>query len=220
MAVQISHAVQTEPDVSSLKLIPQLAINELPRPADERFLIQSPYTDAEHLLDLETLDKENALLARALTTLRATRPDYATAPYNESFNWEEVISELRRLVKESGQAYEPTSFYVVAFRSQIKPSTDYSHLGSLDKAAHQEAVESGGFLKYVFLADMTMEMGRANKITPGTGSAAPTRSFEIWRLAYGDRERTPSPVAVVPRIRRRRDQPGPSTRTGRSTSIA
>lgn len=32
-------------------------------------------------------------------------------------------------------------------RSQISPTTDYSHLGALDKAAHAEAVQSGGFLK-------------------------------------------------------------------------
>ena len=98
-------------------------------------------------MDLDTVDHENGLLARALTKLHATREDYATAPYNESFNWSDVISELQQLVKESGQGFKETSFYVVAFRSQIKPSTDHSHLSELDKAAHAEAVASGGFLK-------------------------------------------------------------------------
>ena len=113
----------------------------------ERLLVQSPYTEKEHLLDLRTLDPENALLAQALTHLRSIRSDYATAPYADSFNWPEVFSELKQLVDASGKGFRETSFYVVAFRSQIKPSTEYSHLGALDKAAHAEAVASGGFLK-------------------------------------------------------------------------
>ncbi|KAH7326326.1 hypothetical protein B0I35DRAFT_347103 [Stachybotrys elegans] len=117
---------------------------------DRRLLIQSPYTEPDHQLDLDTLDNENEILARALTILTATRQDYATAPYNDSFNWPEVIDESRRLIKESGRGFQETIFYIVAFRSQIKPSTDYSHLGQLDKAAHKEAIDSGGFLKYWF----------------------------------------------------------------------
>ena len=118
----------------------------------DRFFVQSPYTEQDHLLDLDTLDYENALFARALAKLRNTRPDYATAPYDQSFNWDEVIDELRTLVRQSSpdRSFTQTSFYVVAFRSQIKPETDYSHLGELDKAAHAEAVASGGFLKYWF----------------------------------------------------------------------
>ncbi|KAG5933024.1 hypothetical protein E4U53_001122 [Claviceps sorghi] len=119
-------------------------------PREGRFIVQSPYTDRDHLLDLETLDNENALLARALSRLRAVREDYATASYKESFNWPEVFHELRQIVANSGKEFKETSFYVVAFRSQIKPSTDYSHLGDLDKAAHAEAIASGGFLKYWF----------------------------------------------------------------------
>ncbi|KAJ6444849.1 eukaryotic translation initiation factor 3 subunit-like protein [Purpureocillium lavendulum] len=116
----------------------------------DRFIVQSPYSDPDHLLDLDTLNNENALLAQALERLRATRDDYATASYTESFNWSEVLGELRRLARASGRGFKETSFYIVAFRSQIKPSTEYSHLGELDKAAHAEAVASGGFLKYWF----------------------------------------------------------------------
>lgn len=116
-----------------------------------RLLIQSPYVEPEHQLDLDTVDHENAVLAQALVRLRATRDDYATALYTESFNWSEVIDELRQLVKASGKGFRETSFYIVAFRSQIKPSTEYSHLGELDKAAHAEAVASGGFLKWASL---------------------------------------------------------------------
>lgn len=112
-----------------------------------RHLIQSPYTERAHQLDLDTLSYENQVLAKALTVMTNTREDYATAPYNESFNWQEVFVELQRLVRNSDQTFKETSFYIVAFRSQIKPSTDYSHLGELDKAAHKEAIDSGGFLK-------------------------------------------------------------------------
>lgn len=112
-----------------------------------RFLIQSPYTEIEHQLDLDSLDHENQLLAQALVNLRATRDDYATAPYVESFNWGQILEEVQRLARISTKPFHRSSFYIVAFRSQIKPSTEYSHLGDLDKAAHREAVESGGFLK-------------------------------------------------------------------------
>ncbi|KAM4055201.1 UPF0643 protein [Hirsutella rhossiliensis] len=117
---------------------------------EEGFLIQSPYTEPEHQLDLKTLDHENAILAQALTQLIAVREDYATEPYTESFNWSEVMGEVSRLTEASGKGFKETSFYIVAFLSQIKPSTEYSHLGALDKAAHAEAVASGGFLKYWF----------------------------------------------------------------------
>ncbi|KAK6227661.1 hypothetical protein QIS74_01216 [Colletotrichum tabaci] len=116
----------------------------------DRFLVHSPYTDPEHLLDLETLDDENALLARALSRLECLREDYATADYVESFNWGDVMVELKKLVQSTGKTFKETSFYIVAFRSTIPPSTVYEDLGVLDKAAHAEANQVGGFLKYWF----------------------------------------------------------------------
>ncbi|TQN73992.1 UPF0643 protein [Colletotrichum shisoi] len=116
----------------------------------DRFLVHSPYTDPEHLLDLETLDDENALLARALSRLECLREDYATADYVESFNWGDVMAEVKRLVQSTGKTFKETSFYIVAFRSTIPPSTAYEDLGVLDKAAHAEANQVGGFLKYWF----------------------------------------------------------------------
>jgi len=135
-----------------------------------RYIVQSPYTEPEHQLDLSTLDHEAALVARALTRLRAVRADYATAPYGDSFNWAEVAEELRGLVvgsndnnyddndddKEkdkdkykdnSRRGFRETTFYVVAFRSQIPLETNMEELGLLDKPAHAEAIASGGFLK-------------------------------------------------------------------------
>lgn len=149
MAVQVTEAVlpvdvSTKTNTVEIEVVP---IAGASTPEKGNFIVQSPYTEHPHLLDLDTLDHENALLAQALAVLRSTRDDYATASYVESFNWDEVMGELKRLVGESSQGFKETSFYVVAFRSQIKPSTDYSHLGDLDKDAHAEAVASGGFLK-------------------------------------------------------------------------
>jgi hypothetical protein len=112
-----------------------------------RFLQASPYTEQAHLLDLETLDEENALLALALVQMKNTRDDYATAPYLDIFNWAEIIESLRALARKQNHHWRETSFYIVAFRSQIPPTTVYADLGVLDKAAHAEATASGGFLK-------------------------------------------------------------------------
>ncbi|KAI5867342.1 hypothetical protein GGS23DRAFT_172085 [Durotheca rogersii] len=117
---------------------------------ENHFLVVSPYGEREHLLDLRSLDAENALLARALAGMTCLRPDYATAPYIDIFNWQEIIEELARLAQQHGHQWKETSFFVVAFRSQIPPTTVYEDLGVLDKAAHAEATASGGFLKYWF----------------------------------------------------------------------
>lgn len=121
-------------------------------------IVTSPYTSPEHQLDLSTLDTENALFARALQDLRAVRGDYATAGYVESFNWGEVMGKLRELVEEEGGlngqressdegGFRETSFFIVAFRSRVPPTTVYKDLGVLDEVAHAEAVACGGFLK-------------------------------------------------------------------------
>lgn len=46
--------------------------------------------------------------------------------------------------------WEEQNFYVVVFRSQVPPTTDRSHLGTLDERSHVEAMEGGGLLKYWF----------------------------------------------------------------------
>lgn len=110
-------------------------------------LIISPYTEREHLLDLKSLDMENAIVAQALVHLKCIRSDYATAPYIDTFNWGEVVEQVKRLAQQKGHSWKQSSFFVVAFRSQIPPTTVYEDLGVLDKAAHAEATASGGFLK-------------------------------------------------------------------------
>ncbi|KAL4914163.1 hypothetical protein BDW62DRAFT_191021 [Aspergillus aurantiobrunneus] len=113
-------------------------------------LITSPYTTPEHLLDLSTLDAANQFLAKALTTLTPTRPDYATAPYTESFNWGSVFETLHDLATRQGQPWTRRSFYVVVFRSLLRADADGDRLHLLDERSHAEAVASGGLLKYWF----------------------------------------------------------------------
>ncbi|KAI0432486.1 hypothetical protein F5Y09DRAFT_139530 [Xylaria sp. FL1042] len=113
-------------------------------------LVTSPYTEREHLLDLKSLNTENEILAQALVHLKCLRPDYATAPYIDTFNWGDVIEQVKRLAQQKEYSWKGSSFFVVAFRSQIPPTTVYEDLGILDKAAHAEATASGGFLKYWF----------------------------------------------------------------------
>ncbi|PLB39992.1 uncharacterized protein BDW47DRAFT_123941 [Aspergillus candidus] len=117
---------------------------------DEQQLIISPYNDKHHLLDLHTLDTPNQLLALALTLLKPIRPDYATAPYTASFNWDEVFDFLRDLARATGHHWNEQDFYVVEFRSCLREDADPVALHELDAWSLQEAVESGGLLKYWF----------------------------------------------------------------------
>ncbi|KAI0160851.1 hypothetical protein GGR52DRAFT_149167 [Hypoxylon sp. FL1284] len=139
-------------EVSALRTVPAPtdSVDDIFAHDKKHLLTNSPYNEEGHLLDLRSLDAENALLARALVLMKELRPDYATAPYVETFNWDEIIEELRRLVRHHGHRWKKTDFFIVAFRSQIPPTTVYEDLGTLDKGAHAEATASGGFLKYWF----------------------------------------------------------------------
>ncbi|CAK7215923.1 hypothetical protein SBRCBS47491_002653 [Sporothrix bragantina] len=143
----------TSAAVAATSILANALTQELaPSPSlSSRYIIASPYPD--HLLDLETLEPQTQQLARALTVFDKVRDDYATAPYIESFNFSAVIDELRRLRSQSETPLAPwdrRDYFVVAFRSQIPPTTDYGDLSSLDKAAHREATDSGGLLRYWF----------------------------------------------------------------------
>lgn len=115
-----------------------------------QLLITSPYNSPLHLLNLQTLDPHSRLLAEALTILRPVRADYATAPYADSFNWPSVFAFLRDLSTREGHIWSRTKFYVVVFRSTLLASADGDRLHELDARSHQEAVASGGLLKYWF----------------------------------------------------------------------
>ncbi|KAL9609897.1 MAG: hypothetical protein Q9167_005368 [Letrouitia subvulpina] len=118
--------------------------------ASQNLLIVSPYTSRPHLLDLTNLSISQQLLARALTLLAPCTEEYATAPYNEAFNWEIVHGFLKDLTGSEEHQWREQSFYIVVFRSQVPPTTDRSRLGELDERAHVEAMKSGGLLKYWF----------------------------------------------------------------------
>jgi hypothetical protein len=146
----VFHEKQTVEETVAEVPTPLISENDLEHPKPgSRYLVISPYTDAAHLVDTSKIDIQDRLFAESLAILVNIRPDYATAPYIDTFNWPDVFAELKRLAKLEGHIWTKQKFFAVAFRSQIPPTTDYSHLGVLDKAAHAEAVASGGFLKLV-----------------------------------------------------------------------
>ncbi|KAI4852193.1 hypothetical protein E4T44_01649 [Aureobasidium sp. EXF-8845] len=114
----------------------------------ESLLVVSPYLTPPHLLDVTRYRTPSQLFAKALTRLQPIRDDYALAEYTESFNFEEVIKTLQSLAKDQGYKWKTTDFYVVSFRSQLKPDADPERLFELDAFSHQEAMASGGLLKY------------------------------------------------------------------------
>ncbi|KAI2837140.1 hypothetical protein CBS147343_7008 [Aspergillus niger] len=136
-----------------LRLNPTIPNNPSIIPPSDTNLIISPYNTPHHLLDLQTLDPATQLLAKALTLFHPIRPDYATAPYTESFNWDSVFAFLRNQAKSEGYAWgrrHENIFYVVVFRSTLKADADGEKLHVLDEMSLREAVAGGGLLKYWF----------------------------------------------------------------------
>ncbi|KAF2652226.1 hypothetical protein K491DRAFT_664219 [Lophiostoma macrostomum CBS 122681] len=113
-------------------------------------LISSPYNNPGHYLDLADLDVPNLIIAKALTALKAVRPDYATAEYTSSLNLDRVIQLVRQFSKDEAYEWKEVTFYVVVFRSKLKENIDNDLLYKLDYESHREACESGGLLKYWF----------------------------------------------------------------------
>ncbi|OJJ49658.1 hypothetical protein ASPZODRAFT_88998 [Penicilliopsis zonata CBS 506.65] len=137
---------------ASLQLLPLLSPDQrkaITTLSDHR-LIASPYNDPLHLLDLDRLDTPNRLLAQALTIFTPSRADYATAGYEESFNWDDVFGLLGELALSETYQWRQQAFYVVTFRSTLKGDADLLRLHELDAHSHQEATASGGLLKYWF----------------------------------------------------------------------
>ncbi|KAJ5562018.1 hypothetical protein N7535_003519 [Penicillium sp. DV-2018c] len=113
-------------------------------------LIASPYNDVPHLLNIAALETQDRLFALALAYLKPVRDDYATAEYTESFNWTEVFDLLKAFSQAEDHTWTSQSYYVVIFRSTLKPDIDSDRLYELDAHSHQEAIASGGLLKYWF----------------------------------------------------------------------
>jgi hypothetical protein len=108
----------------------------------------SPYAGPEHLLHVDNLETQSRLMALALSSLAPARPDYATAAYEQAFDWDQVIALLAALAREQRITWKHQSFYVVEFRSKLKKDIDNDRLYLLDKQSHMEATASGGLLKY------------------------------------------------------------------------
>lgn len=113
-------------------------------------LISSPYQDIANRLDLRPLALPDRLFAFALTSLESTRPDHATAPYLESFNWPHVFRSLHQLCSWAGFQWQRREFYIVVFRSKLRVDANRARLHELDQKSHEEACASGGLLKYWF----------------------------------------------------------------------
>lgn len=134
---------------ASLQLQKQLE-RQYPDSETDTRLIASPYNDVPHLLDLAALETQDRLFALALAYLKPIRADYATAEYTDSFNWTEVFDLLRAFSAAEDHTWTSQSYYVVIFRSKLQPDIDSVRLHELDAHSHQEAVASGGLLKYWF----------------------------------------------------------------------
>jgi hypothetical protein len=133
---------------SSLQILPLL--NPGLFHSRDKFLVTSPYNTPSQLLDLTRLALQDRIFTLALTVLGPIRNDYATAPYAESFNWDEVLAMIRRLSASTGINWSEREFYTVIFRSRLKQDCDKALLTELDFKSHEEAVVSGGLLKYWF----------------------------------------------------------------------
>jgi hypothetical protein len=64
-------------------------------------------------------------------------PDYATRPIQDGFSWSSSLA---------GCAFE--RLYLVVFRSVRRPSADLDLLREHDERAYEQALQSGGLLRY------------------------------------------------------------------------
>jgi hypothetical protein len=73
----------------------------------------------------------------ALAQLRPVSDDYAHLPVHEAFTWDDCASSI-----------EPGEWYLVAFRSRVRPDADLDRLQAYDDWAHAEATGAPGFRHY------------------------------------------------------------------------
>jgi hypothetical protein len=78
------------------------------------------------------------------------KPDYATLDLVDGLNIAEVNDMIQRLSSSLGLVWTSRSYYLVTFRSNMKLEYDQNRLFELDKHSHEEAIQSGGLLKYWF----------------------------------------------------------------------
>jgi hypothetical protein len=73
----------------------------------------------------------------ALAGLAPRGETYARLPVADAFNWADVAT-----------AFEPGEWYLVAFRSILRPGADIDRLRAYDDWAHAEASDAPGFVHY------------------------------------------------------------------------
>ncbi|KAF7311346.1 UPF0643 protein [Mycena kentingensis (nom. inval.)] len=105
-------------------------VEELPRLGDNPPLV----TETR----LPDIDPCSLSLHKALHRFTPITADYASVPYTEAFNWDELSLPVD----------EEREWYCVVFRSRRKAGSDGDALYEADKHAHQEAVSNGGLLLY------------------------------------------------------------------------
>ncbi|KDQ57612.1 hypothetical protein JAAARDRAFT_58200 [Jaapia argillacea MUCL 33604] len=123
----------TEPRDTVLYLPP--LISSLPIALQPPSSKPSPLTTATRLPDI---DPASLSLHRALHHFRPVTEEYASTPYAEAFNWDEL-----RLPEN-----DEREWYVVAFRSKRKSGSESGPLYDADAKAHEEAIQNGGLLMY------------------------------------------------------------------------
>ena len=77
------------------------------------------------------------VLHRACQQISPIYPDYATRPIQDGFSWSSSLA---------GCAFD--RLYLVVFRSVRRPTADLDLLREHDDRAYQNALESGGLLRY------------------------------------------------------------------------
>ncbi|ORY93637.1 hypothetical protein BCR43DRAFT_497281 [Syncephalastrum racemosum] len=102
------------------------------------WLGETPENRAKIERDLRPVDR--ILLEKALPYFHVITGDYAKAPLADVFNWDEVAGRL-------GPNTEG-DWFIVAFRSVRRADANHQLLFEADAQAQQEAIQSGGLLKY------------------------------------------------------------------------
>jgi hypothetical protein len=86
---------------------------------------------------MEAQAKEIELVRRACEQISPIYPEYATRPIQDGFSWSSSLA---------GCAFE--RLYLVVFRSVRRPSADLDLLREHDDRAYEDALQSGGLLRY------------------------------------------------------------------------
>ncbi|ORX69130.1 hypothetical protein DL89DRAFT_323272 [Linderina pennispora] len=103
--------------------------------------------------------QEDKALREALRLLTPTRPDFRTADYAASFNWDEISLEYARQLNEFThlpQRDEDSSpWYAVVFRSKRRKDCNNVDLFDADRDAYNEAFKhTGGALLVYWYTDL------------------------------------------------------------------